>query len=54
MALGVPILNHFRVLFSVAFPQMYLWIKFEDSVPFGFLETELNATKNTFSMFNHP
>ena len=36
-------------------PQMFLDSKFEDSIPFGYLETELSAKgKYFFSIFNEP
>ena len=38
---------------SVYLPQMYLWSKSVGSVPFGYLETELKATGEYFSMFIH-
>ena len=35
-------------LLSVEFPQMFLLTKFEDSIPFDYLENELNATHEFF------
>ena len=36
------------------FPKCFLCCKLEDSIPDGNLETELDATGEYFSMFNHP
>ena len=42
----------YALLFPVDLSQKYLWTKFEDFIPCGFLETELNATGVYFCLIN--
>ena len=44
----------YALLFLEELDQIFLCSKFEeDSISFGYLETELNSTGEYFSVFNH-
>lgn len=50
----IHVMAWYASLISADLPQIHLWSKYDSSIPFGFLETELYRGGDFFSLWNDP
>ena len=50
MMCAILVMAQYALLISADLPQIYLCSKFEDSIPYGYLETEPNAQFATYQV----